>query len=128
VLFPEQQRGNNPNSCFNWFLPLHAQRNHGEVLSVRQMIEQMILDHGIDRRRVFIVGLSAGGVMTSATRIRRRGHHRGLPYGSAGNVQEAFEFMAQGDDRLKSGGTLSGTLLPTAGHGREFHCGMAWHR
>ena len=128
MLFPEQQRGNNPNSCFNWFLPLHTQRNHGEVLSVRQMIEQMILDHGIDRRRVFIVGLSAGGVMTSATRIRRRGHHRGLPYGSASNVQEAFEFMAQGDDRLKSGGTLSGTLLPTAGHGREFHCGMAWHR
>ena len=29
------------------------------------MIERMILDHGLDRRRVYISGLSAGGAMTS---------------------------------------------------------------
>lgn len=31
-----------PNSCFNWFRPLHTQRS--EVLSVRQMIERMLQD------------------------------------------------------------------------------------
>jgi feruloyl esterase len=105
VLFPEQQRANNPNNCFNWFLPFDTQRNHGEVASVRQMIERMIRDHGIDRRRVFIVGLSAGGAMTSAMLATYPDVFAGgaiiagLPYGSARNVQEAFESMAKGGDR-----------------------------
>jgi poly(hydroxyalkanoate) depolymerase family esterase len=66
VLIPEQQRTNNPNNCFNWFLAADTQRNKGEAFSIRQMIERMIEDYGIDRRRVFVVGLSAGGAMTSA--------------------------------------------------------------
>ncbi len=94
------------------------------MLPVRQMMEQMI----------FIVGLSAGGAMTSAMLATYPDVFAdgaiivGLPYSSASNVQEAFEYMAQGGDRLKSGRTMFGTLLPTAGHGRVFHCGMAWHR
>src|SRR6185312_9770610 len=54
LLLPEQQRVNNPNGCFNWFLPEHSRRDQGEPLSIRQMIEKSIVDHGIDRRRVFI--------------------------------------------------------------------------
>ena len=105
MLFPEQQRANNPNNCFNWFLPFDTQRNHGEVLSIRQMIERMVRDHGIDRRRVFIVGLSAGGAMTSAMLATYPDVFAGgaiiagLPYGSAGNVEGAFESMAKGSDR-----------------------------
>ena len=30
VLFPEQQRANNPNLCFNWFLPDDTRRGSGE--------------------------------------------------------------------------------------------------
>ena len=65
LLLPEQQRSNNPNGCFNWFQPAHSRRDQGEPLSIRQMIEKSVVDHGIDRRRVFITGLSAGGAMTS---------------------------------------------------------------
>src|SRR6185503_4009237 len=65
LLFPEQQRSNNPNGCFNWFQPAHSQRGKGEPLSIRQMIEKSVVDHRIDRRRVFVTGLSAGGAMTS---------------------------------------------------------------
>ncbi|HEX5517752.1 MAG TPA: PHB depolymerase family esterase, partial [Pseudolabrys sp.] len=65
LLLPEQQRSNNPNGCFNWFQPPHSRRDHGEPLSIRQMIEKSVIDHGIDRRQVFITGLSAGGAMTS---------------------------------------------------------------
>src|SRR5262245_62892703 len=32
VLFPEQQRGNKPNTCFNWFLPGDTLRGHGDAL------------------------------------------------------------------------------------------------
>jgi poly(hydroxyalkanoate) depolymerase family esterase len=105
VLFPEQQRANNPNNCFNWFLPSDTRRDDGEALSIRQMIERMIRDHAIDRRRVFIVGLSAGGAMASAMLATYPDVFAGgaiiagLPHGSAANVQEAFQAMAKGSDR-----------------------------
>jgi feruloyl esterase len=106
LLFPEQQRANNPNACFTWFNPADTARNRGEALSIWQMIEQMIRDHGIDRSRVFIVGLSAGGAMTGAMlaaypEVFAGGAIiAGLPYGSVATVQAAFEAMAQGSDRL----------------------------
>ena len=105
MLFPEQQRANNPNNCFNWFSPTDARRDHGEVLSIRQMIERMIIDHGIDRRRVFVVGLSAGGAMAAAMLatcpdlFAGGAIIAGLPYGSAINVQQAFDAMARGKDQ-----------------------------
>jgi poly(hydroxyalkanoate) depolymerase family esterase len=105
LLFPEQQHVNNPNTCFTWFHPADTQRNCGEALSIWQMIERMIRDHGIDRSRVFIVGLSAGGAMTAVMlaaypEVFAGGAIiAGLPYGSAATVQAAFEAMAQGSDR-----------------------------
>jgi poly(hydroxyalkanoate) depolymerase family esterase len=105
VMFPEQQRANNPNTCFNWFLPSDTQRGRGEALSIYQMVERAIVDHGIDPGRVFIVGLSAGGAMASAMlaaypEVFAGGAIvAGLPYGCAANVQEAFEAMARGRDQ-----------------------------
>ena len=102
LLLPEQQRANNANNCFNWFLPGDTARDRGEALSIRQMIEKTIGAHGIDRRRVFVTGLSAGGAMTSVMlatypEVFAAGAIiAGLPYGTAGNVQQAFESMFQG--------------------------------
>ena len=65
------------------------------------MVEKMIVDHGIDRRRVFVTGLSAGGAMTSVMlatypEVFAAGAIiAGLPYGTATNVKEAFESMGQ---------------------------------
>jgi len=66
LLFPEQSPENNPNLCFNWFLPGDARRDHGEALSIRQMIDRMSTDHKVDTARIFVTGLSAGGAMASA--------------------------------------------------------------
>jgi feruloyl esterase len=102
LLLPEQTQGNNPKTCFNWFLPGDTARDCGEALSMRQMIEKTIGAHGIDRRRVFITGLSAGAAMTTAMlatypEVFAGGAIvAGLPYGTAGNVQQAFESMFQG--------------------------------
>src|SRR3954465_10799137 len=52
LLLPEQQRANNPNNCFNWFLPGDIRRGQGEALSIYQMIEHMVADEKLDRRRV----------------------------------------------------------------------------
>ncbi len=102
LLFPEQTSANNPKTCFNWFLPGDTERDRGEALSIRQMIEKTIGAHGIDRGKVFVTGLSAGGAMAAAMlatypEVFAAGAIiAGVPYGSAGNVQEAFESMFQG--------------------------------
>lgn len=99
LLFPEQRRVNNANLCFNWFVPGDTRRDVGEALSIRQMVESMILAHGLDRRRIFITGLSAGGAMTSVMlatypEIFSGGAIiAGLPYGTAGTIPQAFDRM-----------------------------------
>jgi poly(hydroxyalkanoate) depolymerase family esterase len=105
LLCPEQQRANNPNTCFTWFHPAHRERARGEAFSIWQMIERMLGDYGIDRSRVFIVGLSAGGAMTTAMlaaypEVFAGGAIiAGLPYGSASTVQDALHIMARGASR-----------------------------
>jgi len=59
LLLPQQQPANNPHRCFNWFLADDIERDKGEALSIRQMVEAIIRDHDIDRGRVFVTGLSA---------------------------------------------------------------------
>lgn len=99
VLYPEQQRGNNPNLCFNWFMPEDASRGSGEALSIRQMIETLVAREGLDDRRVFITGLSAGGAMASVMLatypelFAAGAIIAGLPYGCASTIPEAFDLM-----------------------------------
>jgi poly(hydroxyalkanoate) depolymerase family esterase len=105
LLLPEQTAANNPKTCFNWFLPGDTARDRGEVLSIRQMIEKTIGAYNIDRRRVFVTGLSAGGAMATAMlatypEVFAAGAIiAGLPYGAADNVQQAFESMFKGRTR-----------------------------
>ncbi len=99
VLFPEQSRQNNPNLCFNWFSENDIERDRGEACSIREMIDTMVSDHGIDPTRVFITGLSAGGAMAKAMlaaypEVFSAGAIiPGLPYGVASSVPEAFDLM-----------------------------------
>jgi poly(hydroxyalkanoate) depolymerase family esterase len=105
LLFPEQQRVNNPNGCFNWFQPLDVRRGQGEAGSIRQMIERCQSDLALDPRRIFITGLSAGGAMTSAMlacypEVFAGGAIiAGLPFGAAADVRQAFESMSRSPSR-----------------------------
>jgi poly(hydroxyalkanoate) depolymerase family esterase len=99
VLYPQQQQSNNPKNCFSWFLPGDTRRGHGEALSIQQMVEHAVQHFGVDRRRVFVTGLSAGAAMAAVMlatypEIFAGGALiAGLPYGSARTVQQAFEAM-----------------------------------
>jgi poly(hydroxyalkanoate) depolymerase family esterase len=122
LLLPEQQRSNNPNGCFNWFVPDDSRRGRGEALSIRQMIETFVMDKKIDRDRVFITGLSAGGAMTSVMlacypEVFAGGAIiAGLPYGAASNVQQAFESMFQSPSRsAREWGDLVRAAAPYGG-------------
>src|ERR1700687_1781230 len=108
LLMPEQQSSNNANGCFNWFNPEDTARERGEACSIRQMIAHMVADYGIDQRRIFATGLSAGGAMTSALlatypEIFAAGAIiAGLPFGVATNVREALNGMFQSPSRPAS--------------------------
>jgi poly(hydroxyalkanoate) depolymerase family esterase len=99
LLFPEQQRANNPMLCFNWFSGNDTQRGMGEAASIRSMIEAMKAAHGIDPSRIFVTGLSAGGAMASAMlatypEVFAAGAIlAGVAYGCAADVAGAFDCM-----------------------------------
>jgi poly(hydroxyalkanoate) depolymerase family esterase len=100
LLFPEQQRANNPMLCFNWFSAGDTRRGRGEAESIRSMIEAMKDAHGIDPARIFVTGLSAGGAMASVMlaaypEIFAAGAIlAGVAYGCASDVSGAFDCMA----------------------------------
>jgi len=102
VLFPEQKCGNNPQNCFNWFVEKHISRDNGELASIRVMIEKMLADYQLDRERVFVTGLSAGGAMACALlasypQLFAAGTIiAGLPYGAALGPLDAMKAMAVG--------------------------------
>jgi poly(hydroxyalkanoate) depolymerase family esterase len=131
LLFPEQTRANNPNLCFNWFANEDTRRDSGEALSIRQMIEALVANHSIDRRRVFITGLSAGGAMALAMLATYPDVFAGgailagLPYGCASNVPEAF-------DRMRGHGgpsepTLQSLIRAASAHGGAWPSLSLWH-
>ncbi|MDF2115117.1 PHB depolymerase family esterase [Roseiarcaceae bacterium H3SJ34-1] len=131
VLFPKQQRINNSNLCFNWFVPEDITRDSGEALSIRQMIDAMIVRHDLDPRRVFITGLSAGGAMTSVMlatypEVFAGGAIiAGLPYGGATTVPEALA-------RMRAQGTPPERELQSLLHAASPHRGpwptiSVWH-
>jgi poly(hydroxyalkanoate) depolymerase family esterase len=131
LLMPEQQPGNNAHGCFNWFNPEDTKRGHGEACSIRQMTARMVADHKIDKRRIFITGLSAGGAMTSAMlatypEVFAAGAIiAGLPYGIASNVREALSGMLRSPAR--SGGELGNLVRNASKHRAPWPKVSVWH-
>lgn len=99
LLMPQQRRSNNANLCFNWFVPDDVSRDRGEAASIRQMIEYAAHEYKIDRKCIFITGLSAGGGMTSAMlaaypeTFAGGAIIAGVPHGVADNLQDALKTM-----------------------------------
>jgi poly(hydroxyalkanoate) depolymerase family esterase len=99
LLMPQQQEINNANTCFNWFNRDDIARDQGEAASIKRMIDKMVYDHHIHRRRIYITGLSAGGAMTTVMLatypelFAAGAVIAGLPFGIAGNVREALNGM-----------------------------------
>lgn len=131
VIYAEQQAANNPKNCFSWFLPGDTTRDSGEALSIRQMIETAVSEFGIDRSRIFVTGLSAGGAMASVMlatypEIFAGGAIiAGLPYGSAASVQEAFEAMFS--ERSPSSRALGDQVRAASRHRGPWPKVSVWH-
>lgn len=131
LLFPQQRRVNNSNLCFNWYHPRDARRGRGEASSISQMVEHMAAQHRLDRSRVFITGLSAGGAMTSVMLacypelFAGGAIIAGLPFASANTLPEALE-------RMRGQGTPTRRQLSTRAKAAADHDGdpptlSVWH-
>jgi poly(hydroxyalkanoate) depolymerase family esterase len=131
LMLPEQQPSNNANTCFNWFNPEDIARERGEACSIRQMIARMVADHGIDPRRIFITGLSAGGAMTSVMLatypelFAAGAVIAGLPFGVASNVREALTGMQS--SRTRSPTELGDLVRRASKHKGQWPKISVWH-
>src|ERR1700692_4450408 len=131
LLMPQQQPLNNANGCFNWFNPEDTARDSGEACSIRQMITRAVKDIGIDRERIFITGLSAGGAMTSVMLATypevfvAGAVIAGLPYGVATNVREALNGMFQSPTR--PAGELGDLVRSASNHKGPWPKLSVWH-
>ncbi len=109
LLYPEQTRANNSHGCFNWFRPSAVARDRGEVLSIVQMIEEACRRYRVDRSRIFIAGLSAGGAMTASVVANYPNLFAGvamvagMPFGSSRDAMSALRAMKSGAHRPLGG-------------------------
>jgi poly(hydroxyalkanoate) depolymerase family esterase len=107
AVYPQQDRGANPQGCWNWFVPEHQGRGAGEPASLARIIRELIGTTSpwtIDTRRVFVAGLSAGGAMaaimaaTFPDLFAAVAVHSGLAYRSAASLGGALTAMARGGE------------------------------
>jgi poly(hydroxyalkanoate) depolymerase family esterase len=131
VVYPQQQPSNNAQQCFSWFVPGDIARDCGEAFSIRQMVEHAVVRFGVDRRKVFVTGLSAGGAMASVLlatypEVFAGGAIiAGLPYGCAASVQEAFDAMFT--ERIDAARALGDRVRAASRHQGPWPRISVWH-
>lgn len=99
VAYPAQSQSANPSACWNWFDPSHQHTGRGEPAVIAGLTAEIMEAYDIDRGKVFVAGLSAGGAMAVVMGeaypeiFSGVGVHSGLPYKCANDVISAFAAM-----------------------------------
>jgi poly(hydroxyalkanoate) depolymerase family esterase len=104
VLYPEQSRSANPQGCWNWFLDENQRRGSGEPAEILERVEFIAAHYPIDRSRVYVAGLSAGGAMAAILAeqapdvFAAAGIVAGIALRASGTLERAYDAMGGFDE------------------------------
>nr|WP_284502817.1 MULTISPECIES: PHB depolymerase family esterase [unclassified Caballeronia] len=102
VVYPEQPESANLLRCWNWFIPSNQARDTGETAALAHLTNELVDRFNVDRARVYVAGLSAGGAMainlavTYPDLYAAAAIHSGLAFGVANEHLSALCAMNDG--------------------------------
>ncbi len=123
VVYPAQAANANGSKCWNWFRAEDQRRDSGEPSLIAGITQEVASLYRIDRRRIFVAGLSAGAAMavilgvTYPELYAAVGAHSGLPYAAAHDVSSAFSVMKSGGAPAGLSSRFSRPRAPVPGGG-----------
>jgi poly(hydroxyalkanoate) depolymerase family esterase len=101
VLYPQQLTSHQAQRCWKWY-DRATQAGGGDVPTIIGMIHKVLRDYPIDRRRIYVAGISAGAGMANILALNHpglfaaMGLHSGPVFGAAHNTLSGIGIMQHG--------------------------------
>lgn len=104
VLLPNQKDAANPWRCWNWFDP-RTWHGQGEAAIVAAQVRRVRRHYRIDRKRVYVAGMSSGGALAAILGVRFPrlfagvAVHSGVACGAARSGMTAMNVLKRGPEQ-----------------------------
>ena len=101
VVYPEQSVHAHPHQCWHWY-DARQPAGGGEAVAIVSLVDALVQEHGFDRSRVCLAGLSAGAGLAALLAVSAPGRfaavalHSGPAFGEARSGVSALDVMRRG--------------------------------